>query len=71
MHLDFLVYFLIYANVTESRAALWAVISVPLVSMLRRSTRMSFRQVLRALERGAIGFLPIVGVVVACNILVG
>jgi TRAP transporter 4TM/12TM fusion protein len=66
-----LVYFLIYANVTESRAALWAVISVPLVSMLRRSTRMSFRQVLRALERGAIGFLPIVGVVVACNILVG
>jgi len=32
---------------------------------------MSFRQVLRALERGAIGFIPIVGVVVACNILVG
>jgi len=66
-----LVYFLVYANVTESRAALWAVVSVPLVSMLRRSTRMSFRQILRALERGAIGFLPIVGVVVACNILVG
>jgi len=66
-----LVYFLIYVSVTESRAAFWAVLSVPLVSMLRPSTRMSLRQILRALERGAIGFLPIAGVVVACNILVG
>jgi len=66
-----LVYFLIYVSVTESRAAFWAVLSVPLVSMLRPSTRMSWRQILRALERGAIGFLPIAGVVVACNILVG
>ncbi|HYB22087.1 MAG TPA: TRAP transporter permease [Thermodesulfobacteriota bacterium] len=66
-----LVYFLVYANVTESRAAFWAVLSVPLVSCLRKSTRMSFKQILRALERGAIGFLPIVGVVVSCNILVG
>jgi TRAP transporter 4TM/12TM fusion protein len=66
-----LVYFLVYANVTESRAALWGVISVPLVSMLRPSTRMTWRQIFRALERGAIGFLPIVGVVVACNILIG
>ena len=66
-----LVYFLIYASVTESRAAFWAVLSVPLVSFLRKSTRMSFKQILRALERGAIGFLPIAGVVVSCNILVG
>ena len=66
-----LVYFLIYANVTESRAAFWAVLSVPVVSYFRKSTRMSLKQILRALERGAIGFLPIVGVVVACNILVG
>ena len=66
-----LVYLLIYANVTESRAAFWAVISVPLASFLRKSTRMSPRRILRALERGALGFLPIAGVVVACNILVG
>lgn len=66
-----LVYFLIYANVTESRAAFWAVLSVPLISYFRKSSRMSFKQILRALERGAIGFLPIVGVVVSCNILVG
>jgi TRAP transporter 4TM/12TM fusion protein len=66
-----LVYLLIYANVTESRAAFWAVISVPLASFLRKSTRMSPRKILRALERGALGFLPIAGVVVACNILVG
>jgi TRAP transporter 4TM/12TM fusion protein len=66
-----LVYLLIYANVTESRAAFWAVISVPLASLLRKSTRMSPRKILRALERGALGFLPIAGVVVACNILVG
>jgi len=66
-----LVYLLIYANVTESRAAFWAVISVPLASFLRKSTRMSPRKILRALETGALGFLPIAGVVVACNILVG
>jgi TRAP-type uncharacterized transport system fused permease subunit len=32
---------------------------------------MSPRKIVRALERGALGFLPIAGVVVACNILVG
>ena len=66
-----LVYLLVYVHVTESRAAFWAVVSVPLVSLLRRSSRMGFRQILRALERGAIGFLPLVGIIVACNILVG
>jgi len=66
-----LVYLLMYAHVTESRAAFWAIVSIPLVSFLRKSTRMSFPKILRALERGAIGFLPIAGVVVSCNILVG
>jgi TRAP transporter 4TM/12TM fusion protein len=66
-----LVYFLIFANVTESRAAFYALISVVAVSYFRKSTRMGWRQILRAMERGAIGFLPIVGVIVACNILVG
>jgi TRAP transporter 4TM/12TM fusion protein len=66
-----LVYLLMYAHVTESRAAFWAVVSVPLVSFLRKSSRMSFRQIILALERGALGFLPIAGIVVACNILVG
>jgi TRAP transporter 4TM/12TM fusion protein len=66
-----LVYLLIYANVTETRAAFWAILSVPLASFLRKSSRMSPRKIVRALERGALGFLPIAGVVVACNILVG
>lgn len=66
-----LVYLLTYAHVTESRAAFWAVVSVPLVSFLRKSTRMSFKRLVRALERGALGFLPIAGIVVSCNILVG
>jgi TRAP transporter 4TM/12TM fusion protein len=66
-----LVYLLMYSHVTESRAAFWAILSVPLVSFLRKSTRMSPRKIVRALERGALGFLPIAGVVVACNILVG
>ena len=66
-----LVYLLMYSHVTESRAAFWAILSVPLASFLRKSTRMSMKQILRALERGAMGFLPIAGVVVACNILVG
>ncbi len=66
-----LVYLLIYSSVTESRAAFWAILSVPLASYLRKSTRMSFKKIVRALERGALGFLPIAGVVVACNILVG
>ena len=66
-----LVYFLMYVHVTESRAAFWAIVSVVLASYLRKSTRMGFKKILRALERGALGFLPIAGVVVACNILVG
>jgi TRAP transporter 4TM/12TM fusion protein len=66
-----LVYFLMYAHVTESRAGFWAIVSVVLASYLRKSTRMGLKQILRALERGALGFLPIAGVVVACNILVG
>ena len=66
-----LVYFLMFAHVTESRAAFFAIVSVVLASYLRKSTRMGFRKILRALERGALGFLPIAGVVVACNILVG
>ena len=66
-----LVYLLMVAHVTESRAAFWAVVSVPLVSFFRKSTRMGLSQIGRALERGAIGFLPIAGVVVSCNILVG
>lgn len=66
-----LVYLLIYSQVTESRAAFWSIIAVVGASYLRKSTRMYPRQILRALERGALGFLPIAGVVVACNILVG
>lgn len=66
-----LVYLLMYAHVTESRAAFWAIISIPLTSFLRKSTRMSLQKIFRAMERGAIGFLPIAGVVVSCNILVG
>jgi TRAP transporter 4TM/12TM fusion protein len=66
-----LVYLLIYSHVTESRAAFWAIIAVVGASYLRKSTRMSFPKILRALERGALGFLPIAGVIVACNILVG
>jgi TRAP transporter 4TM/12TM fusion protein len=66
-----LVYLLIYSHVTESRAAFWAIIAVVGASYLRKPTRMSFPKILRALERGALGFLPIAGVVVACNILVG
>jgi TRAP transporter 4TM/12TM fusion protein len=66
-----LITLLIYVNVSETRAAFFAVISIPLVSWLRKSTRMSMRQIFRALEKGAINFLPITGIVVACNILVG
>ncbi len=66
-----LVYLLMIAHVSISRAAFWAVVSVPLVSFLRGSTRMSLSQIIRALERGAINFLPIAGVVVTCNILEG
>jgi TRAP transporter 4TM/12TM fusion protein len=66
-----LVYLLIYSHVTESRAAFWSIIAVVGASYLRKSSRMGLKKILRALERGALGFLPIAGVVVACNILVG
>ncbi|MBI5967338.1 MAG: TRAP transporter permease [Deltaproteobacteria bacterium] len=66
-----LVYFLAYVHVTETRAAFWAVICIPLVSFLRKSTRMSFKQIVRALESGAHTALPVVAIVVCCNVLVG
>jgi TRAP transporter 4TM/12TM fusion protein len=66
-----LVYCLVYSHASESRAAFWAVLSVPLVSFLRPSTRMSFKKILGALEKGALVALPLIGIVVSCNILVG
>lgn len=66
-----LVYLLIFSHVSESRAAFWAVVSVPIVSWLRPSTRMSPRQIWNAMEKGALSALPMIGIVVSCNILVG
>ncbi|NLB88751.1 MAG: TRAP transporter permease [Syntrophomonadaceae bacterium] len=57
------VVYLLVAGYTPMRAALWAIALTILSSMLRASTRISFREVIQGLEEGARSAL---GVIIAC-----
>ncbi|MDQ0338232.1 TRAP transporter 4TM/12TM fusion protein [Caldalkalibacillus uzonensis] len=67
----FLVYMLFFSGTTIIFSAFWTIVVTILVSMLRRSTRMSFKDITEALETGARTAL---GVAIACaavGIIVG
>jgi len=55
--------YLLVSGYTPMRAALWAILLTILASMLRSSTRISFKDIIEGLENGARSAL---GVVVAC-----
>lgn len=59
----FLLYMLFFANVSVTFAAFWTILVTVVVAQLRRSTRMSPRQIVQALEDGA---RLTVGVALAC-----
>lgn len=66
-----LFYFLLMEDVSPTRAAFWATISVVPASWLRKSTRMGLGKILKALESGAKIAVPIAGVLACANILDG
>jgi TRAP transporter 4TM/12TM fusion protein len=66
-----LVYLLAFANLSESRAVFWAILSIPLVSWCRKSTRMGPKKIYQALQEGALVTLPVVAIVVNCSIISG
>jgi len=66
-----LIYFMAWEKSSVTRAVLWANISVPLVAMLRKKTRMTFSQLLTGLEKGAITAAPVVAILSLGGIVVG
>lgn len=66
-----LIYFLGIERSSVTRAALWANVSIPLVSMMRRQTRMSLSRILTGLEKGALTAAPVVAILSLGGIVVG
>jgi len=66
-----LIYFLVIKMSSPSIAAFWAIISVILASFLRKSTRMTPKKILNALEKGAIESLPVVAACAGGGIIIG
>jgi len=66
-----LIYFLGIEKSSVTRAALWANISIPLISMIRRETRMSLSKILTGLEKGAVTAAPVVAILSLGGIVVG
>ncbi|KJS30700.1 MAG: hypothetical protein VR64_14740 [Desulfatitalea sp. BRH_c12] len=53
------------------KAGLWAIVSVWLVSAIRKATRMDFRAVLEAMEKGATGCLEVALACACAGIVIG
>lgn len=66
-----LIFLLAVMGTSVQRAAFWSVITVPICSLLTRSTRGRWRQIPEALANGAISALPIVAVVSLAGIAMG
>ena len=66
-----LVYFLVFAQVSLTRAAFWANVSVPLATFLRPKQRMTLKSFLDGLENGAKTALPVVAILALAGIVVG
>ncbi|MBW1659802.1 MAG: TRAP transporter permease [Deltaproteobacteria bacterium] len=66
-----LIYFLVFAQVSLTRAAFWANVSVPLATFLRPKRRMTLTSFLDGLENGAKTALPVVAILALAGIVVG
>jgi TRAP transporter 4TM/12TM fusion protein len=53
------------------KAGLWAIVSVWLISAVRKTTRMGFREVLKAMEKGATGCLEVALACACAGIVIG
>jgi TRAP transporter 4TM/12TM fusion protein len=66
-----LVYLLAVLEYSPMRSAFFAIIITPFVAFLRRSTRMDFRKIIRALEQGALGALEAAFACACAGIIIG
>ncbi len=66
-----LIFFLAIVEVSAMKAAFWGIVATVAASMVRASTRMTPRQILNALEKGAIGTLQVAMACACAGIVVG
>ncbi|MBB6454573.1 TRAP transporter 4TM/12TM fusion protein [Salirhabdus euzebyi] len=66
-----LIYLLAFEGTSPGKAAFWAIVSSVLVTMFRKNTRMSLKEILSALQKGAYSALEIVAVCACAGIVIG
>lgn len=66
-----LIYLLTIQKMTTLDSAFWAIVSIPVVTLLKKSTRMSLTQVLNALQDGIRGTLSVAVACASAGIVVG
>ncbi|GHV44345.1 ATP-binding protein [Synergistales bacterium] len=66
-----LIYFLAFQKSTVSRSALFAIIAAVLGCAVKKTTRMSFKDILKGLETGAIRSLSVIAAVACAGVAVG
>jgi TRAP transporter 4TM/12TM fusion protein len=67
-----LIFLLAYSKVSVTRAAFWATIAVPLCTLLAGGKkRMTFAQLLRGLQNGALTALPVVAILTLGGVVLG
>lgn len=66
-----LIYFIVFAKVSVTRAAFWSCITIPLITLIRPGKRMTMKQILKGLENGAYTALPVIVILALAGIVVG
>ena len=66
-----LIYMLAVVRTSATMSGFWAVISIPLCTFLKKSTRIGWRRVVSGLEKAAYNVLPIIGVVSLAGVVMG
>lgn len=66
-----LVYLLMVAQITTVKAVFWSIISVPLICLIRKETRMSLKQISGALQDGIKMSLVVIAACACAGIVIG
>lgn len=66
-----LIYFLVVRQATVSRSAVWAIAAAVVGCALKKTSRMSFRQILEALELGVMRSLSVIAAVACAGVAIG
>lgn len=66
-----LIYFIVFAKTSVTRAAFWANISIFIATSIRPGKRMTGKQILNGLEKGAYTALPVIAILALAGVVVG